>query len=256
MHMSCPIQPHLTPHPAVSCIARPTVAPSLQSLARGCAQSPPTPPAASSLSHQHRRLAPNHTSTRLGWLAPRASLTLPSPRAQGAHGRACTHAFEVLAGAVGATPAMHPVPPHSCRLLSQQRCGDSLYRPSTRHPVPKHGAMCVQKLDDSRACLQFPSRIAVCCVLHRRGSLEIHWWQLCVCCLIVCCWKYVPSARPNLYLSWLGAGGRWFGAAALMLLHSHHPQPRTLNQPAPSPITPAGFIGQALLSPATLTPKS
>ena len=45
----------------------------------------------------------------------------------------------------------------------------------TEADMPKaeaRGAMCVQRFDDSRA-LQFTLRIAVRCVLHRCGSLDI-----------------------------------------------------------------------------------
>lgn len=63
----------------------------------------------------------------------------------------------------------------SLRSLPREREEEGADVRDTEADMPKtevRGAMCVQRFDDSRA-LQFTLRIAVRCVLHRCGSLDI-----------------------------------------------------------------------------------
>ena len=50
-------------------------------------------------------------------------------------------------------------------------------QPSAKHGFRKETATCVQRFDDSQI-LQFTLLIALCYVLHRYTSQEIHRWQL------------------------------------------------------------------------------
>ena len=52
-------------------------------------------------------------------------------------------------------------------------------QPSAKHGCRRTTATCVQRFDDSQI-LQFTLLIALCYVLHRYTSQEIHRWQLCI----------------------------------------------------------------------------